>query len=223
MIPSRIAEVWPGVSRVPSRTMKTFSPGALRDAAVLVEEDRLVVAGVGRLGLGEDRVQVLARGLGVRDQAVAGDRPPGGDLGPDPVLLAVLAEVGAPRPDGDDHLDRGALRVEAHLAVAAERERADVAGAQPVAADQLVGRGPQLLGGVGKLEVVEPGRLLEPVEVLAVAEDGRPALGLVAADALEDAGPVVEPVAEHVDLGVLPAHELPVVPDQLGRLHGGKA
>ena len=72
---------------------------------------------------------------------------------------------------------------------------------------------------VGKLEVVEPGRLLEPVEVLAVAEDGRPALGLVAADALEDAGPVVEPMAEHVDLGVLPAYELPVVPDQLGRLH----
>ena len=79
--------------------------------------------------------------------------------------------------------------------------------------------GPKLLGGVGKLEVVEPGRLLEPVEVLAVAEDRRAALGLVAADALEDAGPVVEPVAEHVDLGVLPAHELAVVPDQLSRLH----
>src|SRR5262249_23526269 len=190
-----------------------------RDAAVLVEEDRLVIAGVGRLGLGEDRVQVLAGGLRVRDQAVARDRPPRGDLGPDPVLLAVLAEVCAPGPDGDEDVDRRALRVEAHLPIAAERQRPDVARAEPVAADQLVRRLPQLLGRVRELEVVELGGLLEPGEVLAMAEDRRPALRLVAANALEDPGPVVEAVAEHVDLGVLPAYELAVVPDHLTCLH----
>src|SRR5262249_18293999 len=36
---------------------------ALADKATLVEQDRLVVTGVGALGLGENRVEVLARGL----------------------------------------------------------------------------------------------------------------------------------------------------------------
>ena len=85
--------------------------------------------------------------------------------------------------------------------------------------DQLVGRLADLLGRVGQLEVVELGRLREPLEVLAVAEDRRAALGLVAADALEDAGAVVEPVAQNVDLGVFPSHELAVHPDPLGLFH----
>ena len=192
---------------------------ALADVARLVEQDRLVVAGLRRLLLGEDRVQVLARGLGVRDQAVGRDPAPGGDLGADAVLLALLAEVGAPGPDGDHHLDRRALRVEAHLAVAAEGERADVAAAQPVAADQLVGRLADLLGRVGQREVVELGRLGEPVQVLPVPEDRRAALGLVAADALEDPGAVVEAVGEHVRRCLLPGEEFAVLPDQLGLFH----
>ena len=56
--------------------------------------------------------------------------------------------------------------------------------------------------------------------MLAVAEDGRPAIGLVAADALEDAAAVVEAMGEYVDLGVLPGDELAVHPDPLGLLHG---
>ena len=55
-----------------------------------------------------------------------------------------------------------------------------------------------------------------------MAEDRRAALGLVAADALEDAGPVVQAVAEHVDLRLVPGDELAVVPDQLSLLHAGK-
>ena len=53
-----------------------------------------------------------------------------------------------------------------------------------------------------------------------MAEDRRAALGLVAADPLEDAGAVVEAVAENVDLGVVPGDELAVHPDPLGLLHG---
>ena len=52
-----------------------------------------------------------------------------------------------------------------------------------------------------------------------MAEDGRAALGLVGADALEDAGAVVEAVAENVDLGVVPGDELAIHPDALGLLH----
>ena len=57
--------------------------------------------------------------------------------------------------------------------------------------------------------------------MVGVAEDRRAALGLIAADPLEDAGAVVQPVAEHVGLGVLPAHELAVLPNQIDLIHVG--
>ena len=62
------------------------------------------------------------------------------DLGADAVLDALFAEVRAPRPGGDDHVDRRVEREQAHLAVAAEDERPDVAGVEPVGLDQLEGR-----------------------------------------------------------------------------------
>ena len=55
--------------------------------------------------------------------------------------------------------------------------------------------------------------------MVAVAEDRRPTLGLVATDPLEDPGPVVETVAEHVDLRLLPGDELTVMPNQFRLLH----
>jgi hypothetical protein len=60
---------------------------ALADVAVVVEQDRLLVAGLDRLDLGEHAVEVLPGGLGVRDQRVGADPPPGGDLGADAVAL----------------------------------------------------------------------------------------------------------------------------------------
>ena len=66
----------------------------------------------------------------------------------------------------------------------------------------------------------EPGRVLEPLQVVGQPEDGRAVVGLVAADALEDARAVVEPVRADVDLRVGPVDELAVHPDLLGLLHG---
>ena len=50
-------------------------------------------------------------------------------------------------------------------------------------------------------------------DVLGQAEDRRALLRVVAADPLEDAGPVVERVAQHVDGGLLEVDELAVLPD----------
>ena len=192
---------------------------ALADEAALVEQDRLVVARVVGLGLGEDRVQVLPRRLRVRDQPVGRDPPPRGHPRADADVLALLAEVGAPVPGGDHHLDRR-LREQAHLAVAAEEERADVAGVEAVAPDQLVRRRPQLVELERHRQVVQLRRLLQPREVVLMAEDRGPGgLGVVGPDALEDAGAVVEAVAEDVDLGVVPCDELTVHPDRLGLPH----
>ena len=55
--------------------------------------------------------------------------------------------------------------------------------------------------------------------MLGEAEDRRAALGVVAADALEDPGAVVQAVRADVDPGVRPVHELAVHPDLLGLLH----
>ena len=46
-----------------------------------------------------------------------------------------------------------------------------------------------------------------------MAEDRGALLGVVGADALEDAGAVVQAVAENVDLGVVPCDELAIHPD----------
>ena len=188
---------------------------SLAHVAVRVEQDRLLVAGLVRLDLRQHRVEVLAAGLGVRDQPVGPDPPPRGDLGADAVLLARLAQVGRPFPDGDRDVDLGVEREQAHRAVAAEGDRADVALAHPVAGDRLQLRGGDLLAREGDRHVVELGRLEQAVGVLGVAEDRRPDLGVVTADALEDAGAVVQAVRQYVNLGLIPGDELPVHPDEI--------
>ena len=72
---------------------------------------------------------------------------------------------------------------------------------------------------VGHGHVVELGRAQQPVDVLGVAEHRRPELGVVAADALEDAGAVVQAVRQDVDLRVLPGDEVSVHPDEVGGIH----
>ena len=87
--------------------------------------------------------------------------------------------------------------------------------------DELERRLAQLLAVERDRHVVELGRLEQAVDVVGVAEDRRADLGVVAADALEDAGAVVQAVREHVDLRVLPGDELPVHPDEVRLLHVG--
>ena len=55
--------------------------------------------------------------------------------------------------------------------------------------------------------------------MVLVAEHRRADLGVVAADALEDPGAVVQAVRQYVDLRVLPGDELAVHPDEVRLLH----
>src|SRR5215218_2115 len=193
--------------------------GAVGDEALRREQDRFVVAGALCLVDGEHRVQVDPSGLGdVRDR-VGADPIPGGDLGTDACARVLVPEVVRPRPAHDRDLDRVPLRVDAELAVAVERERPDVALGEPVATDQLVHRTPDLVDRVGQLHVEQLGRVVEPLEVLAQPENGRAVGGLIATDALEDAGAVVEPVDAYVHLCVVPVDELAVHPDRLCLAH----
>ena len=132
---------------------------ALTHESVIVEQDRFLIARLGGLDLGQHAVQVLPRGLGVGNQRVGRDPPPAGDLGANALGLALLAEIRAPRPRGDRHLNRSFERVQAHLAVATEHNGPDVALRELVGRDQLVGRGPQFFEREGDRHVVELGRL----------------------------------------------------------------
>ncbi|HEY6094971.1 MAG TPA: RNB domain-containing ribonuclease, partial [Gallionellaceae bacterium] len=60
------------------------------------------------------------------------------------------------------------------------------------------------------VHIAAPALGILPGSDAEVAEDRRPAVRLVAADPLEDAGAVVEAMAEDVDLGVVPGDELAV-------------
>src|SRR5439155_13005528 len=152
-------------------------------------------------------------------QTVRADAPPAGDLGAHAVVLTLLAEVRSPLPDGDADVHRRVEREQTHRPVATEHERADVALAHAVLRDQVERRLPDLLAVEGDRHVVELGRLEEPVDVVGVAEDRRADLGVVAADALEDARAVVQAVREYVDLCVLPCGELAVHPNEVRGLH----
>ena len=183
------------------------------------EQDGLVVAGAVRLADGEHRVDVDAGRLrDVRDD-VRADALPARDLGADPVPLALLAEIRAPRPRHDRDVDGVPHRRDAELAVADEGDRPEVAGRQLVGADHVPRRGLQLLDRVREVDVEELRRPVQPLEVVGEAEDGRAALGLVGADPLEDARAVVQAVRADVDRRVAPVDQLAVHPDLLRLAH----
>src|SRR5665647_1566246 len=174
------------------------------------------------------REDVLARALGHVTVLVEHDRlvvPTACDLhlGADAAPDALLAEVGAPRPHGDDRIHGRVHREDAHLPVPAEDQRADVAGLQAVGADHLVRGAHEFLEAVRHRHVVELRRALETPQMLAEAEHGRPFDGLVAADAFEDARAVVERVREDVDLGLAPGHKRAVHPDLLHLSYGHRS
>src|SRR4051794_25625026 len=99
---------------------------AVGDVSRLVQEDRLLVAAAVALELRQHRVDVLAGGLGGRRKRVGTDAAEARDLAARALLERLIAEVGAPAPDGDAELDRVGGGIETHRSVAAKRDRPDV-------------------------------------------------------------------------------------------------
>ena len=85
--------------------------------------------------------------------------------------------------------------------------------------------GAELVERVGQLHAVDLGRVNEALHVLGQAEDRRPAGLAVTADAFKYAGPVVDHVTHHVDGGLFPRNQAPVVPDLFSGMngHGGES
>ena len=106
-------------------------------------------------------------------------------------------------------MDGVGLRRDAHHLRAAPGDRTHIGFLLAVLLqDEFLG-GVDLGGGVGDLEVEHVGGAFEPFRVLGGLED-LPAIGALA---FEDAARVMQAVAEHVQIGLVPRHELAVVPD----------
>src|SRR5262249_32462550 len=144
---------------------------------------------------------------------------PGGNTNIDTLRQRLRPEILSPFPAGDVDLNGIVKRQNAHFAVAAKNDGADVAGIHVVDADEL-GHGVEELGGAiaDGFHAVDARRIVEAPNVVGGAEDGRPARGGVAPDAFEDARTVVQRVGQDVDGGVLPGDEGTVVPDLFSRL-----
>ena len=113
--------------------------------------------------------------------------------------------------------------IHANLAVAAQRDRPDVARRHAVRLNQIHHARAKLLERERNLHAVDLGRVQQPLHVLRQAEDRRALRLPVAANSLEHARAVVDHVAHHVNRGLLPRNQVAVVPDLLSRLdgHGG--
>src|SRR5581483_3015454 len=136
---------------------------------------------------------------------------------------AVAGKVLAPGVVGDIDLDRASLGAYAHLTVAAQRDRPDVARSHFVRLNHVHHAGAKLFKRKGDLHPVNLGGIEQTLHVLRQPEDSRPMRLAVAADTLEYARAVVDHMAHYVKRGLLPGDQIAVMPDFCSGLdgHGG--
>ena len=135
----------------------------------------------------------------------------------------MAGNIFAPGEVGDVNLDGRALGADADFAVAAEHDGADVAGRNTIGFNDIDHGCAKLFEVEGDLHAVDFGGVEQALHVLGETEDGGALRLSVAADALEDAGAVMDDVAQDVEGCVFPGDEVAVVPDSgcgLDR-HGG--
>src|SRR5262249_25793751 len=123
-----------------------------------------------------------------------------------------------PRIVGDVYVNRAAERAHAHLTIAAENDRPDVARRYAVRLDELYHALYKLLTRERKFHPVDFRGVDQPLHVLVSSENCRATGLLVATDSLKHRGAVVHNVGHYMDLRVLPANELPVVPNVVSLL-----
>src|SRR2546428_417399 len=189
------------------------------DVAVVGQDDRLVEAGLLRLGLRQRGVHVRAGDLAARGDGVVVDAAPRGDLRRDAALdRNIVAE-------GDGEHGEGVFEVvetDTDELAGLEYDGPDV-GVFAITAlpEELDGDVYEVLDGVRDRKSHDPARFrkarvvlpeMQPVELLLVGVPVRP-------DPFEDARAVVEGMGHHADLGLADGDELAaeVGPRRVGR------
>src|SRR5208283_3346171 len=137
-------------------------------------------------------------------------------------FAGVSAQVLTPRVIADIDLDRQFERIDADVAIAAQNDRADVAGPDAIAFHQFEHGGDEFVAGEGDVGAINARGIDEALNVLDGTENGRSAGRGVAANAFEDRRAIVHNVRHYVDGRIIPVNELAVVPDFVRLLNGHK-
>src|SRR4029077_19950010 len=115
-----------------------------------------------------------------------------------------------PVPGGEGQMDLGRLRRDAHLLSTPPGDRPDVAVDDVVCRGPLFGCLPQIIHAGRHLEAEDARRIVEPLIVVVEPED----LAVIDPLAFEDAARIMQPVAQHMQLGLAPRNEATVIPDK---------
>ena len=118
-------------------------------------------------------------------------------------------EIARPFPAGDGEMDGVGLRRDAHHLRAAPGDRADIGLFLAVLLQHQFLGGVDLGDRIGDLEVEHIGRALQPLGMLGALEDA----AAIGALALEHAARVMQAMGQHMQVGLVPRHQLAVVPD----------
>ena len=172
--------------------------------ALRIEQNGFVVAVAGGFGVGQNRIQIVAVGFGfnhVDIRVVAGEAA---HAHADAAFHALFAQIGAPRPGGQNHLHIIGLRRHAELGRAIISHRAEIARMQIVGFHHIDVRLVDFVLRVGQLHAEDFGRVKQALGVLLQAENRRAFGGFISAHAFKHAHAVVQGVGEHVGFGVAP-------------------
>ncbi len=103
--------------------------------------------------------------------------------------------------------------VHADLSVTAKHDGLHIAGIHLVRAHKFGGDSAKLVNRVGQIHPVDVSGIVQPLHVLAQAEDRRALRRLVAANTLEHTRPVTDHMRKYVDFRIVPRQPFAVVPD----------
>ncbi len=158
-------------------------------------------------------VHVIGARLGERRKRVGRDAGPTGDAHVDALGKRFGAEIFSPLPTGDVGFGRVVEWQDAHVAVAAQHQRPEVARVEMIQAHQFDHGVGELVDGVLEFDTIDLGGVVQAAEMFAHAKDGRAGGRRVTPHAFKDRAAVAGDVSEDVDLGILPGDESTVVPD----------
>ena len=157
----------------PRRTTNRFS-GAFGDVALRIQHDRFVESEADRLGLGQNRVRVVAGDLRFRHVDVRVQPRERGHVRPNALLDRFCAEVVLPRPDRDTDVRLAGVHRQVPAAFRQMNQRTDVTRRGRSCGRCLWPRPPVRRLMRRSAEAKDERRVDEPAHVVAKAEDRRP-------------------------------------------------
>ena len=164
---------------------KDVFAGAFANGSQMVERDAFGVAVGDGLHLDQLGVEVVAAGLGEGGQGIGRDPLPTGDADVYAIFECLGAQVLAPFPAGQVDVDRVLQRIDANLAIAAQRNRPDVARGQPVHRNQFHHRIGELGARERQVHAVNFAAVDQALGMFLQPENRRAGFRGIAADALK--------------------------------------